>query len=97
MGTIYERTQEHLGTSDSMIIRVRRALIRAALTLQDTGVVPVSVDAPEVYAQRSGGVVLPRTADWFDATAELRKAFIHHTQDEIQASLGRIPQQAPAS
>jgi hypothetical protein len=97
MGTIYERTQEHLGTSDSMVIRVRRALIRAALALQEAGVVPPAVDAPEVYAQRSGGVVLPRTADWLDATAELRRAFVHHTPEEIQASLGRITQQTPAS
>ena len=49
------------------------------------------------HAQRSGGVVLPRTADWLEATAELRKAFVHHTQDEIQASLGRVAQKAPAS
>jgi hypothetical protein len=97
MGTIYERTQEHLGTSDSMVIRVRRALIRAALALQEAGVVPPAVDTPEVYAQRSGGVVLPRTADWLEATAELRKAFVHHTPDEIQASLGRQAQKTPAS
>jgi phenylpropionate dioxygenase-like ring-hydroxylating dioxygenase large terminal subunit len=97
MGTIYERTQEHLGTSDSMIIRVRRALVRAALALQEAGVVPPGVDDASVYAQRSGGVVLPRTADWLEATAELRKAFVHHTQDEIQASLGRIRQQTTAT
>jgi phthalate 4,5-dioxygenase oxygenase subunit len=97
MGTIYERTQEHLGTSDSMIIRVRRSLIRAAMELQEAGVVPPGVDQPDVYAQRSGGVVLPRTADWLEATAELRKAFVHHTPDEIQASLGRIAQDTTAT
>jgi phenylpropionate dioxygenase-like ring-hydroxylating dioxygenase large terminal subunit len=97
MGTIYDRTHEHLGTSDSMIIRVRRALVRAALALQDTGVLPPGVDQPEVYAQRSGGVIIPRNADWLEATAELRKAFVHHTPDEIQASLGRIPQDMTAT
>jgi phenylpropionate dioxygenase-like ring-hydroxylating dioxygenase large terminal subunit len=97
MGTIYNRTHEHLGTSDSMIIRVRRALVRAALALQDTGVLPPGVDQPEVYTQRSGGVILPRTADWLEATAELRKAFVHHTPEEIQASLGRIPQDTTAT
>jgi phenylpropionate dioxygenase-like ring-hydroxylating dioxygenase large terminal subunit len=96
MGTIYDRTHEHLGTSDSMIIRVRRALIRAAQTLRETGVVPPSVDDPTVYAQRSGGVILPRNADWLEATAELRKAFVHHTPEEIQASLGRVSQKTPA-
>ena len=89
MGTIYERTQEHLGTTDTMVIYTRRALIRAAEALRDHGIIPPGVDTPEVYAQRSGGVVLPRTADVSTPRAELRKAFVHHTPDEIQASLGR--------
>jgi phenylpropionate dioxygenase-like ring-hydroxylating dioxygenase large terminal subunit len=89
MGTIYERTQEHLGTSDTMVIYTRRALIRAAEALRDHGITPPGVDSPQVYAQRSGGVVLPRNASVFDATAELRKAFVHHTSEEVQASLGR--------
>ena len=76
---------------DSMVIRTRRALIRAALAFQETGAVPHSVDHPEDFAQRSGGVVLPRHVDWFEATAELRKAFIQHTPDEVQESLGRRP------
>jgi hypothetical protein len=96
MGHIYERTNEHLGTSDSMVIRVRRSLIRAAEALRDHGIVPPGVDAPQVYAQRSGGVVLPRSADWFEATRELRRAFIHHTPDEVQASLGRLANSATA-
>jgi phthalate 4,5-dioxygenase len=91
MGTIYDRTREHLGTSDSMVIRVRRALIRAALNLRDYSVTPPGVDNPEVYAQRSGGVILPRNVDWYEATREWRKAFVQHTQEEIQASLGRLP------
>jgi hypothetical protein len=49
------------------------------------------VDSPEVYAQRSGGVILPRNVEWFEATRELRKAFIQHTDEEIQTSLGRGP------
>ena len=89
MGTIYERTQEHLGTTDTMVIYTRRALIKAAEALRDHGIIPPGVDSPEVYEQRSGGVVLPRTANVFDATAELRKAFVHHTPEQIQASLGR--------
>ncbi|HWO72405.1 MAG TPA: Rieske 2Fe-2S domain-containing protein [Dehalococcoidia bacterium] len=94
MGPIYERSQEHLGTSDSMIIRVRRSLIKAAVALRDHGVVPPGVDNPEVYGQRSGGVILPRHVDWFEATRELRKAFVKHTPEEVQASLGRKPKQS---
>jgi phthalate 4,5-dioxygenase oxygenase subunit len=71
-------------------------MIRAALTLQETGVVPPSVDDAGVYAQRSGGVVIPATADWLDATKELRQAFVHHTPEEIQASLGRDAQKTTA-
>jgi phenylpropionate dioxygenase-like ring-hydroxylating dioxygenase large terminal subunit len=94
MGYIYQRTQEHLGTTDSMIIRVRRALIRAAEALREQGVVPPGVDSPEAYAQRSGGVILPRNVDWFEATRDLRKAFVQHTTEEIEASLGRKPGEA---
>ena len=30
MGPIYDRTREHLGTTDSLIIRARRRMINAA-------------------------------------------------------------------
>ena len=35
MGYIYDRTQEHLGRLDTMIIGVRRALVAAAKSFQD--------------------------------------------------------------
>jgi phthalate 4,5-dioxygenase oxygenase subunit len=75
MGPIYDRTQEHLGTSDAMVIRTRRRAINAAKALRDTGEVPPGVDDPKVYRYRSGGVILPRAAAWLDATKELRQAF----------------------
>jgi hypothetical protein len=78
MGPIYDRTQEHLGTSDVMVIRTRKRLIDAAKALRDAGQVPPGVDDPAVYAVRSGGVVLPRRADWIEATRELRQAGIDH-------------------
>ena len=37
MGTIYDRSHEHLGTSDSMIIRTRRRWIAAAKALRRAG------------------------------------------------------------
>jgi hypothetical protein len=76
MGTIYERSHEHLGTSDSMIIRTRRRLIEAAKAHATHGVVPPGVDNPAIYGQRSGEIIMPRTADWWDDTAHLRKAFV---------------------
>ncbi|PYN96150.1 MAG: (2Fe-2S)-binding protein, partial [Candidatus Rokuibacteriota bacterium] len=40
MGPIYDRTQEHLGTSDAMVIRTRRRVLSAARALRDSGVTP---------------------------------------------------------
>jgi hypothetical protein len=72
MGPIYDRSSEHLGTTDALIIRMRRRMIDAARALQDHGTIPPGVDNPEVYRQRSGEIVLPRSTDWFEATKQLR-------------------------
>jgi hypothetical protein len=74
MGPIYDRTQEHLGSSDAMVIRTRRRVINAARALRDNATTPPGVDEPAVYRYRSGGVVLPRDADWLEATKGLRQA-----------------------
>jgi phthalate 4,5-dioxygenase oxygenase subunit len=75
MGPIYKRYNEHLGTTDAMIIRTRRKLISAAKALRDNGVLPPGVDNPEVYRQRSGECILPRDAYWWDATKPMREVF----------------------
>jgi hypothetical protein len=76
MGAVYERHQEHLGTSDAMVIKTRRRLLRAAKALRDHGTVPPGAGDPTVYRVRSGGTILPRDADWLEATAGLREAFV---------------------
>src|SRR4029450_801367 len=63
MGTIYDRSQEHLGPSDARVIRTRRRVINAARALRDSAATPPGVDAPEVYRHRSGGVILSRDAE----------------------------------
>ena len=73
MGPIVDRTHEHLGASDAMIIRTRRRVINAAKALRDDGKLPPGVDDPGVYRYRSGGAILPRDANWLDATKELRQ------------------------
>jgi nitrite reductase/ring-hydroxylating ferredoxin subunit len=83
MGTIYNRSSEHLGTSDAMVIRTRRRLINAAKALARDGTLPPGVDDPSIYHVRSGGVILPRSADWRTATKDLQKAFIEHTAAEV--------------
>src|SRR5216683_2456949 len=85
MGPIYDRRQEHLGTSDVMVIRVRRRVIAAIKAHMQYGTVPPGVDDPEAYRVRSGGVILPEGADWVEATRELRKAFVEHP--ELDAAL----------
>jgi phthalate 4,5-dioxygenase oxygenase subunit len=73
MGPIYDRSHEHLGTTDAFIIRVRRRLIAAAKALRDEGIVPSQVDHPEVYRQRSGEMVLSRSQTWWDGYLALRE------------------------
>jgi phthalate 4,5-dioxygenase oxygenase subunit len=78
MGAIYDRSQEHLGSSDSMIIRVRRRLLNVARAFADAGMTPPGVDNPEFYRVRSGSCVLPKNVDWLAATRDLRQAFVEH-------------------
>jgi len=90
MGPVYDRTREHLGTSDAMVIRTRKRLLDAARALRDRGQIPPGVDDPRVYAVRSGGVVLPRGADWIEATQKLRTAWTEHP-GLTRSVLGNIP------
>jgi phthalate 4,5-dioxygenase oxygenase subunit len=72
MGPIYDRSHEHLGTTDTLIIRMRRRMIAAAKALRESGTIPPGVDNPAIYRQRSGEVILPRSVDWWEATNDLR-------------------------
>ena len=72
MGPVNNRTREHLGTTDTMIIRTRRRLMAAAKALAEDGSVPPGVDSPREYRLRSGSIILPRGVDWLAATEDLR-------------------------
>jgi len=72
MGPILDRTIEHVGTTDMMIIRVRRRLIEAAQALAEHKVTPPGVDNPEVFRARPASVILPEDDDWISATEERR-------------------------
>ncbi len=76
MGPIFDRTQEQLGVADMMVIRTRLRLINAAKALQEHRVQPPGIENPAIYRIRSGGIVLPREADWLESTAEQRHAFV---------------------
>jgi nitrite reductase/ring-hydroxylating ferredoxin subunit len=71
MGGIYDRTLEHLATTDAMIIRTRRKLINAAKALRDNGTVPPGVDKPHLYRMYSGGAIVPRGVSAIDYCRDL--------------------------
>jgi phthalate 4,5-dioxygenase len=73
MGPIYDRSREHLGTSDLGIIRVRQRLLREATNLKERGTAPAGAQRPEVYQVRGAAALLPRDVDWIGATGELRR------------------------
>ncbi len=68
MGTIYDRSQEHLGTSDLGVIRVRQRWIEAAKALRDHGLTPPGADDPTLYRIRAAALLLPEGASWVDDT-----------------------------
>jgi phthalate 4,5-dioxygenase len=75
MGPIYDRTHEHLGTTDALIIRTRRKLLATAKAFRDQGVLPPGVDNPELYHMRSGEFLLPRSVDFWEALRDRREKF----------------------
>jgi hypothetical protein len=83
-GAIVDRSKEHLGTTDSMIIRVRRRLLDAAKALRENGTVPPGVDNPRIYRQRSGWAMVPKDADFWDYLRPQREAFQHQ---EVEAQV----------
>ena len=66
MGAILDRTQEHLGTADAMIIQTRRRIIGAAKAFRDQGITPPGVDTPEVFRVRSASATLPLSSNWIE-------------------------------
>ena len=64
MGSIMDRTREHLGTADAAIIRTRRKLIASARAFAEDGTPPPGSQNPEWYTVRSCETVLPPEDDW---------------------------------
>lgn len=74
MGSIVDRTNEHLGSTDAGIVRVRRSLKRAVTKLSKEGLAPASVIDPSLFKVRSVGMRLPRDVNWVEGTAPHRVA-----------------------
>ncbi|MEK7215972.1 MAG: Rieske 2Fe-2S domain-containing protein [Chloroflexota bacterium] len=69
MGPIYDRTKEHLGTSDTVIIAVRRHLLRMARGML-TGEAPRAAGDPDVYRIRPVDMLLNRELPWVERAQE---------------------------
>lgn len=68
----YDRSLERLGRADLGIIRVRKALLDAAVVLRNRRVPPPGLD-PAGYRVRPASVLLPKDVNWVDgASGRLR-------------------------
>ena len=65
MGSVVDRTEEHLGTADAAVIAVRRVLLRAAKALQN-GEEPQTPYHGDWYRDRAWAGVLPRNEDFLN-------------------------------
>ena len=65
MGPVADRTREHLGTSDSAIIAMRRYLLNSAKAFMD-GQEPQEAYNGDLYQVRAWSYVLPRQADFLE-------------------------------
>jgi phthalate 4,5-dioxygenase len=71
-GRIVDRTREHLGTSDTAVIRMRRLLLAAAKDLAN-GKEPKAAAGGALYKIRSHSTVIDESGD-FDAYPEIMQA-----------------------
>ena len=79
MGAIQDRTREHLGSSDKVIMANRRVLIKAIATVQQGGVAPGVADASQSELMRGPDTVdgiapAGEWASWWQAQASAKRA-----------------------
>lgn len=85
MGPIVDRTYETLGTSDQMVVRTRRRLLKAARALAEEGIPPPGSDDASLYRSvRSGFITLPESTDWLAAFNAKRREWSGGTVPELQ-------------
>jgi hypothetical protein len=85
MGAIADRTQEHLGTSDALIIAMRRSLLNSAKALL-RGREPVPATQGSVYRVRAWAGVLKNDVNIFEGSEALE-----HTTAKIPDGLVPVP------
>ena len=70
MGSVCDRTAEHLGSSDLAVIALRRRLLDAVRALAERGEVPYEAHNDDAYRVRSAALVLPRDLAWDKGAAD---------------------------
>ncbi|OGA61876.1 MAG: ring-hydroxylating oxygenase subunit alpha [Burkholderiales bacterium RIFCSPHIGHO2_01_FULL_64_960] len=71
---IYDRTREHLGTSDTGIARVRRMLLDNARKLAQGAAAPAVGVPPTAFMKRAISITIPSGADWTELGRDYMKA-----------------------
>lgn len=72
MGGVLDRTIEHVGTADVMVLQLRRRLLEVVRMYAAGDAPPPGVEVPEVYQTRSAALRLPVGVDWVQATERVR-------------------------
>lgn len=84
VAAVYDRSKEHLGTSDTGIARTRRMLLDSLRKLGQDGTRPESVNQPDRYMLRAASLTVPAGADWM-------KEGEHHMKAELGKDFGYTP------
>jgi phthalate 4,5-dioxygenase oxygenase subunit len=71
---IYDRSKEHLGTSDTGIARTRRMLLDSVGRLVKDGQRPASADKPQSLMWRAVSLTLPAGGNWSELGREFMQA-----------------------
>jgi phthalate 4,5-dioxygenase oxygenase subunit len=71
-GAVSDRSKEHLGTSDTAVIRMRLLMLKGAKDLM-RGIEPKAAQGGKLYAVRSHSVVIDEPVD-FDQKEEIMEA-----------------------
>ncbi len=68
MGVIVDRTLEHLGSSDRMVMITRKALLDAVRDYSEKGILPRVLNEPGLAKQATGGdMLVAKGVDWLEA------------------------------
>jgi len=70
---MYDRTREHLATTDAMCILVRKQLIKAATALRDHGELPANVDNAHANHVNHACAVWSNDTDWLQESHAVRQ------------------------